>query len=68
MFSSVVDRNFYVNLVRLAAEAARADGSTLYTLDESGRFLKPFAVTTCLMLTSKLSESWKSGRNAAGVL
>jgi len=44
MFSNIVDRDFIANLVRLAAESAHADGATLYTLDATRRFLKPFVV------------------------
>jgi len=44
MFSNIVDKDFIANLVRLAAESAHADGATLYTLDSTGRFLKPFVV------------------------
>lgn len=44
MFSGILDRDFIDNLVRLAGEAARADGATLYTVDSTRKFLKPFTV------------------------
>jgi GAF domain-containing protein len=60
MFSGLVDRDFIANLVRLAGESARADGSTLYVLDPTGRFLKPFTV-------HKLPESYISGIGVVAV-
>ncbi len=54
MFSGIVDKDFIANLVRLAAEAVEADGATLYTVEPSLRFLKPFVV-------HKLPESYIEG-------
>jgi GAF domain-containing protein len=44
MFSAIIDRDFVANLVRLAGESAHADGASLYTIDQTRRFLKPFVV------------------------
>jgi len=60
MFSALVDRDFIANLVRLAGESAHADGSTLFVLDPTGRFLKPFTV-------HKLPEGYISGIGVVAV-
>jgi GAF domain-containing protein len=44
MFSRLVDRDFIDNLVRLAGQAAQADAASLFTLDPTASFLKPFSV------------------------
>jgi GAF domain-containing protein len=54
MISAEVDRDFIANLVRLAGEAVDADGSSLYTVDATHRFLQPFVV-------HKLPESYVRG-------
>lgn len=42
LHSSFVDRSFIVNLVRLASEAAGAQGATLYLVD--GDVLRPYVI------------------------
>ena len=54
MFSNIVDKDFVVNLVRLACESAEADGATLFTVDPTRRFLKPFVI-------HKLPQSYIDG-------
>lgn len=54
MFSNIVDKDFVVNLVRLACESVEAVGATLYTVDPTRRFLKPFVI-------HKLPQSYIDG-------